>query len=251
MTVAEPWRVRAREWLDFPLGRLLDYGCGHGGLVLELAPRIAEGHGVDVRAEAVSSARWHCSTGTFRQIDLDGITPYPDGYFDTVTMLEVLEHVGDERATLAELARILKPGGRLLITTPHQGLLTWLDLGNFKFVAPSLHRFIHCFVLRQSGHYGKRFSATGIVGDIVVGNGRRPWHRHYRLAQVEALLPPTLHIERAASYFPAMRLLMLLKVVVRVASRNRIRPQRLPLESWLEQRQTWLGDQLVVCAKRS
>jgi SAM-dependent methyltransferase len=44
--------------------------------------------------------------------------PFPDGTFDTVIAAEVLEHVPDDRAAIAELARVLRPGGTLAVTVP-------------------------------------------------------------------------------------------------------------------------------------
>ncbi len=60
--------------------------------------------------------------------------PFPEGAFDAVFALDVLEHVDDEQRFLSELLRVLRPGGRLILTTPHEririfpGLLTpWVN----------------------------------------------------------------------------------------------------------------------------
>jgi SAM-dependent methyltransferase len=48
-----------------------------------------------------------------------GALPFPDRSFDRVVVVDMLEHVPDEAAVLSELARILRPGGRLVVNTPH------------------------------------------------------------------------------------------------------------------------------------
>src|SRR5438874_6136765 len=60
--------------------------------------------------------------------------PFADGSFDCVVFSEVLEHVpaSEEERCLAELRRVLRPGGTLLLTTPHRGRFWWLDPLMFK-----------------------------------------------------------------------------------------------------------------------
>ncbi|MFQ5495622.1 MAG: class I SAM-dependent methyltransferase, partial [Phycisphaerae bacterium] len=89
---------------------------------------------------------------------MDGRTPYPDGHFDSIAITEVIEHVPDEAATLAELDRILKRGGVLVLTTPHRGWLTFLDPGNLKFMFPRLHRFVHLRLIRNRAYFDQRFT---------------------------------------------------------------------------------------------
>ena len=52
-------------------------------------------------------------------VDLTRGLPYPDSSFDLVVMTEVLEHLDNHRAAIGELARVLRPGGHLVITTPN------------------------------------------------------------------------------------------------------------------------------------
>ena len=47
--------------------------------------------------------------------------PFPDGSFDRIIAAEVLEHIPDDRAAMAEIARVLRPGGRLAIMVPTAG----------------------------------------------------------------------------------------------------------------------------------
>lgn len=101
------------------LGRLLDIGTGTGGLLEALAPRIASGLGIDASRAMLALARArlareglaHC---TVRQGDMYRL-PFPDAAFDTVTLQMVLHYAEDPAAALAEAARVLRPGGRLVV----------------------------------------------------------------------------------------------------------------------------------------
>lgn len=250
------WQQRAVAWLDFPLGRLLDYGCGPCGLLTQVHNRCEECHGVDVDVDKIDAARRQFPDFKLGVIRTDGRTEYPDDHFDTVAIVEVIEHVPDERATLNELARVLKPGGRLLLTTPHRGLLTFLDPGNFKFVFPGLHRFVHLKLLRNKQYYEDRFTRSenfGLVGDITASDHRPPWHRHYRDREIKAYCPPNLCVERVAVYFPGLRAFMCLHAATRVLSFGRLRQTPWPLsalERALSRVQSRLGDQLVMLFRK-
>jgi SAM-dependent methyltransferase len=100
----------------------LDLGCGDGRLMRELAAaRIV---GADVSAVALSQARERVPEG----VDLVELTPgaalpFADSEFDLVLCAETIEHVQDVQLLLSEARRVLRPGGRLAVTTPAHGLL--------------------------------------------------------------------------------------------------------------------------------
>jgi 2-polyprenyl-3-methyl-5-hydroxy-6-metoxy-1,4-benzoquinol methylase len=98
-----------------PGPRLLDAGCGSGRTLDELA-RYGRVSGVDLSPDAVETARrrGHDDVQVARVEEL----PFADGTFDVVTCLDVVEHTPDDRATLAELRRVTRPGGLLLVTVP-------------------------------------------------------------------------------------------------------------------------------------
>jgi SAM-dependent methyltransferase len=109
------------ERLALPPGaRLLDAGCGSGRMLDELS-RFGSAAGVDVSSSAVAAARGRghsdIRVGSIEQL------PYPDGTFDLVTCLDVLEHTPDGERTLVELKRVTAPGGHLLLTVPAYQLL--------------------------------------------------------------------------------------------------------------------------------
>jgi 2-polyprenyl-3-methyl-5-hydroxy-6-metoxy-1,4-benzoquinol methylase len=98
---------------------VLDAGCGVGYGTVLLAERASSVVGIDRSAEAIEYARRRYKrpnlefrTGDLLALDLD------DASFDAVTSFEVLEHLRDQERFLAELARVLRPGGVLVLSTP-------------------------------------------------------------------------------------------------------------------------------------
>jgi tocopherol O-methyltransferase len=102
---------------------ILDAGCGVGGPAIQLARDLGcTVEGITLSAKQVTSAGEKATAAgvadrvTFRQLDaLD--TGYPDGSFDAVWALESLELMADKTAFLAEARRVMRPGGRLAVTT--------------------------------------------------------------------------------------------------------------------------------------
>ncbi len=105
--------------------RVLDYGCGAGHIVTRLRARGVEAFGCDVFYEGGDYSgqvdRDHYARGVIRRIE-GGRIPFDDASFDYVVNNQVLEHVKDLDAVLAEIARVLKPGGRVLSLFPDRGV---------------------------------------------------------------------------------------------------------------------------------
>jgi len=99
-----------------PRGRLLDVGCGSGDWLLSMRELGWEVTGVDFDENAVEVGRQRGLTvncGTLEQQN------FPDNSFDAVSLNHVIEHVPHPVETLRECARILKPGGKLVVSTPN------------------------------------------------------------------------------------------------------------------------------------
>jgi ubiquinone/menaquinone biosynthesis C-methylase UbiE len=98
--------------------RCLDLGSDNGVVSLLLRRRGGEWASADLTAESVASIRELVGTDVH---ETDGMRlPFPDAVFDRVAVVDMLEHVPDEQAFAAELYRITKPGGRLVVNTPHE-----------------------------------------------------------------------------------------------------------------------------------
>jgi ubiquinone/menaquinone biosynthesis C-methylase UbiE len=119
---SEPERFAARrDWLLArvrPGERVLDLGCGEGAFAAALRAHGAHPLGVDVVAEPLRRARAAHPAIAWRLAPLDGPLPLEDAAVDAVWAGEVVEHVVDVVGWLSEVRRVLRSGGRLLLTTP-------------------------------------------------------------------------------------------------------------------------------------
>ena len=107
-----------RPWYG---GRLVDVGCGEGQF-LRRASRRFEAHGVDISVEGVELARSATGLDTI-QVASAVELPFPDEFTSVVTCLDVLEHLEHPEVALREFARVLRPGGALVISTPNPASL--------------------------------------------------------------------------------------------------------------------------------
>jgi ubiquinone/menaquinone biosynthesis C-methylase UbiE len=97
--------------------RALDVGTGAGALALALAPLVREVVGVDRVPELLAHARERAMEfGNVELVEADATAlPFPDGSFDLAATLRTLHHVPRPELVLAELARVTRPGGRVLV----------------------------------------------------------------------------------------------------------------------------------------
>jgi SAM-dependent methyltransferase len=127
-------RIIRAELDRLPLPRpadVLDAGCGSGRTLVELAG-YGSVRGVELDPEVAAVARGR-ELGEIVQGRLEEL-PWPDASFDLITCLDVIEHTPDDRQTLAELLRVCRPGGFLLVTVPaHQFLWSAHDVFNHHY----------------------------------------------------------------------------------------------------------------------
>ena len=127
--------------------RVLDLGCGAGRHAFETLRKGAHVVAADTDEQALKDVKGlfeammaagevpaGCVGATTRASALD--LPFPDGSFDRVIASEVLEHVPDDRGAMRELARVLRPGGRMAVTVPRwfPELVNWVLSDEYHLV---------------------------------------------------------------------------------------------------------------------
>ena len=132
-------------------GRVLDVGCGHmpfRALVLGQVERY-EGFDVEARVPGVD----HIG-------DAQAMTGLPDDGYDTALCFEVLEHLPQPERALADIARVLRPGGTLVLTVPHLSRLHEEPHDYFRFTRHGLRVMLERagLVPRSIDPYGGLFS---------------------------------------------------------------------------------------------
>jgi 2-polyprenyl-3-methyl-5-hydroxy-6-metoxy-1,4-benzoquinol methylase len=156
-------------------GRLLDVGCGPGFLLSAARARGWDVRGIDLNPWAAAHARDELGLDVTRaSLEEAG---FDDAGFDAITMMDLVEHVPDPDALVREAARIVRPGGMLVILTPDAGAPVSRALGARW---PEVQRAgEHLVLLSRAG-------ATSVLER----NGCEPvgWHYVGKTASLETLL---------------------------------------------------------------
>jgi len=155
--------------------RVLGRGCGEGRHSFEAYRRGADVVAVDWNATDLATTReWcaairaageapACASATAVRADLRAL-PFPDESFDRVIAAEVLEHIPDDRTAMAELARVLRPGGRAAVTVPR-----WFPERVCWALSDAYHANEGGHVrIYRTGQLSARLASTGLV---TIGRG--------------------------------------------------------------------------------
>lgn len=158
--------------------KCLDYGCGYGKFIKGTVANKnnIQFIGVDkseVRTENINDIEIHL-------IKDDNRLPFNDNTFDIVTMLDVLEHIYKQETVLKEINRILKPGGKFIITVPGKSLMSILDTGNIKFRFWDIYLFYRKIIEKNPVNI-----KDGMINDIEI---KKMWHQHFSFFELRDLL---------------------------------------------------------------
>ena len=167
--------------------KVLDVGCG-GGLLSEAMARAgAEVTAIDLAPELVRVARLHALESKvqvdYRVQAVEALAAEAAGGFDAVTCMEMLEHVPDPGAIITACAQLLKPGGRLFLSTLNRTPAAFaLAIVGAEYVARLLPRGTHQYrdFIRPS-ELAAWLREAGLALEDVSGMAYEPWANRARL----------------------------------------------------------------------
>ena len=159
--------------------RVLDAGCGNGSTCKEFLALGCAVVGVDLSQSGIDIARKFHRQGRFELTSVDGtlLDRMVEEPFDLVVSTEVVEHLYDPRTYVRGCFAALRPGGRLVMTTPYHGYLKNLAislLGKWDSHANPLWDGGH-IKLWSKATLGQLLRETGFVNLRFQGAGRIPW----------------------------------------------------------------------------
>jgi SAM-dependent methyltransferase len=169
---------RARRWLPGDALRVLDVGCSfaYGSAAIQAGgPDGRVVVGVERDPEHLAGARERFPWITVLEGDATAL-PVPEAVADAVTMLDIVEHVDRPEAAIAEARRVIRPGGVLVVSVPHRGLLHRLDALN-----------VYASLRKRRPRWPPLEAATESGGHE---------HRHFTVQELAELLRPHFVVER-------------------------------------------------------
>jgi ubiquinone/menaquinone biosynthesis C-methylase UbiE len=182
-------RLRIRQVLPtllrHPDCSLLDIGCGwEAKLLTAVEPHVGRGVGIDFKAPQLNTKKISTVAAT-----LTDKLPFPDNEFDVVTLLAVLEHLAAPRALVEEIARVLRPGGEVVLTVPSQAAKPVLEFLSFKLRIVS-----RAEILDHKAYYTR-----GSLRELFAGSGLSiVWHRYFQFGMNNFLVAAKPGAEPAA-----------------------------------------------------
>lgn len=153
-------------------------GCGVGMYVRALRPYADQVAGIDIEMEHLAIAQRNVEHALVSQAMCEAL-PYADNRFDLVLSHEVLEHVTDDRLAVAEIVRVLKPGGRAVIFVPNR-LYPFETHGHYwrgayHFGNTPLINYLPDPLRKRLAPHVRAYTAGGLL-DLFVGQPVRVLH---------------------------------------------------------------------------
>jgi ubiquinone/menaquinone biosynthesis C-methylase UbiE len=187
--------------------RALDVGCGTGHHLRALTARGFEVAGVDGSQEMLVAARLANPTAELQQADVAAL-PFPDSSFDMILCIEVLRYLSDAQRCVAEMARVLRPGGVCLATAaPLFSLNGYALVNRIALLVPvgDLVRLKQFFTTPAS--LRRQFEANEFEGVEVHGvyTGPINWVEHLAPRRFESFVRRWERLDRRLADRPALR----------------------------------------------
>ena len=171
-------------------GRILDVGCGNGTMLASFSAHARSLTGVDIDESLLERARVRLPGADLRVGSIVDGLPFESGSFDVVLFCDVIEHLHAPIDALRELARVVVPGGDVLITTPNAGSPSRRLRGKkwFGLQDPTHLYFFDRFTLehlaRKSSLCPKKTTTVAFTGNVQLDRAMAVAHAGGTLAMV-------------------------------------------------------------------
>jgi 2-polyprenyl-6-hydroxyphenyl methylase/3-demethylubiquinone-9 3-methyltransferase len=177
------------ERTKLPGASVLDVGCGGGLLSEAMAAAGASVTALDLAPDLLKIARLHgLESGVkvdYREMAVESLAAEMPGAFDAITCMEMLEHVPDPASVLGACATLLKPGGRLFVSTLNRTPAAFaLAIVGAEYIARVLPKGTHQYRdFIKPSELGAWLRATGMELEDVSGLVYAPWRNAARVSR--------------------------------------------------------------------
>jgi len=182
------------DWIERMAGglagkRVVDVGCGGGILAESMAGRGANVTGIDLAEKPLGVAKLHgFESGIavdYRLVSAEALAAEHPGAFDLVTCMEMLEHVPDPASTVAACAALVRPGGRVVVSTINRNPKSWLyAIVGAEYVLRLLPRGTHDWSrFLKPSEVARHARNAGLDLVAVTGMTYQPLTGRYRLEE--------------------------------------------------------------------
>jgi 2-polyprenyl-6-hydroxyphenyl methylase/3-demethylubiquinone-9 3-methyltransferase len=179
------------KWIDDTAGlkgrSVLDVGCGGGILAEAMAALGARVKGIDLSKKALSVAQLHLFEShlevNYEEISAEDLAQREPGQYDTLTCMEMLEHVPDPASTVGACARLVKPGGHVFFSTLNRNPKSYLfAVIGAEYILRLLPRGTHDYAkFLKPSELGRYCRSAGLSVRSVIGMTYNPATKVYSL----------------------------------------------------------------------
>lgn len=189
----------AYEYVNSRYWKALDLGCGNGRFIGKIKDKFGKVYGYDVDRQKIKEGKKKFPHVEFSLGEIGKPLPYRNNFFDVVFLFHVLEHVDSEEKLIKEISRVLKKKGKLLLSSPYDGIFSWADAANIRYRFPKIHEFLikMIFEKRYYEKYYLRKAERKLFGDSSL---QRSWHFHYKESDIRRILENHFNIRFVRKY---------------------------------------------------